>query len=544
MASPTASSAAIELSMDDVEAILEKAGQAPLSDEEREQLRALAMSYITLLGELKGSKATIRRLRELAFGVSTETKDSLFGREAPPDHDESAAMSQGAEKKKKRGKKKGHGRIPAEDYTGAERVETSHESLSAGERCPHCPGKLHQKTPQRLVRIRGCPPLAATLYEQERLRCNSCGEVFTAKPPEGVGEKKFDETATSMVAVLRYGKGFPMNRIAGLQHALGVPLPVSTQWELVRNAAEILDPVVRELIRQAAQGNVVSNDDTSMRILDFLTDLKKRKQRGEPPPKRTGTFTSGIVSILPGGQRAVLYFTGQQHAGENLERVLAERTSGLDLPIQMCDALDRNLPGEMKTLLSNCLTHARRQHVKVLDGFPDEVKHVIDQIALVYKHETQAKTRGLSAEERLRWHQEKSAPVMEGLKAWMEGLQAEKKVEPNSGLGRAFAYVLKRWRMLTLFLREPGAPLDNNLTERMLKKAILHRKGSLFYKTSKGARVGDKYMSLIATAMLAEADPFDYLTELQRHATDIAENPSEWMPWNYRDALSRLAALD
>ncbi len=75
-------------------------------------------------------------------------------------------------------------------------------------------------------------------------------------------------------------------------------------------------------------------------------------------------------------------------------------------------------------------------------------------------------------------------------------------MEPNSGLGKAISYMLRQWPALTLFLREPGAPLDNNLCERALKKAILHRKNSLFYKTLNGAEVGDLYMSLIHTCEL------------------------------------------
>ena len=103
-------------------------------------------------------------------------------------------------------------------------------------------------------------------------------------------------------------------------------------------------------------------------------------------------------------------------------------------------------------------------------------------------------------------------------------------------------YLLKHWERLTLFLRQPGAPLDNNICERALKKAILHRKNSLFYKTENGARVGDLFMSLIHTCELCSANPFDYLTQLQRHAGELARNPSEWMPWNYQTALEPAGA--
>lgn len=518
-----------EISMDEIDAILDKTKGA-ITDEERELLRRLVTSYGTVLDELGNRRATIKRLRQLIFGTKTESKKKLLGKK-----DEAAAKDETTPKKKR----KGHGRIPAADYTGARRVKVPHESLSTGEPCPHCEGKVYEKDPRFIVRVRGCAPLAATVYEQERLRCNLCGEVFNAKPLPEVGEKKFDETVASMVGMLRYGNGFPMNRIAVLQEAVGVPLPVSTQWELAQEAADKLEPALNELLRQAAQGRLLYNDDTTMRLLDFMEEKKKREERGEKPLKRTGTFTSGIVSELPGGERVVLYFTGQQHAGENLAKVLAKRASGLAPPIQMCDGLERNLPANMKTILANCLAHARRKYVDVMDSFPEQVEYVIEEFALVYENDACAKSEELSAEERLRLHQQKSAPVMERLKQWMDDLFEEEKVEPNSGLGKAMAYAIKHWDTLTLFLRVPGAPIDNNLTERMLKRAILHRKGSLFYKTKNGARVGDLYMSLIETAKLAKANPFDYLNVLQRRADEVAANPSEWMPWNYRETLER-----
>jgi transposase len=115
----------------------------------------------------------------------------------------------------------------------------------------------------------------------------------------------------------------------------------------------------------------------------------------------------------------------------------------------------------------------------------------------------------------------------------------EKRVEPNSGLGQAISYLLNHWHELTLFLRQPRAPLDNNICERGLKKVILHRKNALFYKSQNGADVGDLFMSLIHTCELSGANAFDYLTELQRNAAELASNPRQWMPWNYSDTLAQ-----
>ena len=125
-------------------------------------------------------------------------------------------------------------------------------------------------------------------------------------------------------------------------------------------------------------------------------------------------------------------------------------------------------------------------------------------------------------------------------KAWLKALTDERKVEPNSGLGDAIGYMIDHWDKLTLFLTVPGAPLDNNIVERALKRAIQHRKNSLFYRSENGARVGDTFMTLIYSAEINGAEPFDYLVTLLRHADQAAKAPGDWMPWNYRAPVARL----
>ena len=168
---------------------------------------------------------------------------------------------------------------------------------------------------------------------------------------------------------------------------------------------------------------------------------------------------------------------------------------------------------------------------------------MLETLREVYKNDALAREHALSPEERLRFHQAESGPLMDDLEEWLRAQLDERKVEPNSGLGEAIGYMLKHWAKLTLFLRVPGAPLDNNICERALKKAILHRKNSLFYKTLNGAHVGDIFMSLIHTAELNGSSPFDYLVELQRHHEEVAMEPSQWMPWNYKDTLTRIAKV-
>jgi hypothetical protein len=345
-----------------------------------------------------------------------------------------------------------------------------------------------------------------------------------------------------MMALLRYGAGMPGNRLDHLQRDLETPVPSSTQWDVLDQRVALIRPAYDELRRQAAQGSVVHNDDTYVRILAFMG--KRRAElllHGElEDPERTGLFTTAIVSISEARQPIAVFATGCKHAGENLTALLAQRAADLPPPIQMCDALARNLPKGHAVIEANCIAHGRRKIVDEVANFPAECEHVLDALSHVYHVDQQCKQQGLSADERLRRHQHDSAPVMDALQAWMTAQLADKRIEPNSGLGRAFTYMLKRWDKLTLFLRTPGAPLDNNICERALKMAIRHRNNSLFYRTEHGARVGDIYMTLIHTAALHGRNPFDYLTALQVHAKAVAENPADWMPWNYRATVARL----
>ena len=273
-----------------------------------------------------------------------------------------------------------------------------------------------------------------------------------------------------------------------------------------------------------------------------LTPQERAAALGEEvATKRTGIFTSGIVSIGE-GHRIALFFTGVRHAGENLTQVLERRPKNLPPPIQMCDGLDHNLPKEFETVLCRCNAHSRRKFVDVAASFPQEVRFALSTFKEIYKTDAHARKECLSPAQRLKLHQDESQPRMEALHVWMKEQFAQHKVEPNSGLGEALSYMDKTWEGLTRFLHVEGAPLDSNIVERALKRAIQHRRNSLFYKTLNGARVGDTFMSLIHTAELNGENAFDYLVALLRHPVQIAANPAEWMPWNFRMTLQRLSA--
>jgi transposase len=543
----------VEVDSTRLEEVLRRVEQS-LDEKDSALVRAIFESYAYVTELVEDKNTSIRRLRQLFFGSRTEKTEAVVGPKTgtpqptgPPDATagtESATDEETTDVSHAAAVSKGHGRNGAEAYSGATRIDVPHPSLRAGDACPACgQGTVYEKAPGVLVRITGQPPLAAKVYQLQKLRCHLCGQVFTAAAPAEAGEAKYDATAGSMIGLLKYGSGLPFNRLDGLQGDLGVPLPASTQWDIVKAVAARIAPAFEELIRQAAQGEVLHNDDTTVKILELMGERASHKaladvaEDGDAADQRKGLYTSGVVALRD-GHRVALFFSGRQHAGENLAQVLAHRAAELPPPIQMCDALSRNLPGELQTILAHCLAHARRRFVDVYDRFPEPCRHLLESLAVVYRNDAVARQRGLSPEARLQFHQEESEPTMQDLHEWLTRQLDEKRTEPNSALGSAIGYMLKHWDQLTLFLRQPGAPLDNNVCERALKKAILHRKNALFYKTQNGARVGDLFMSLIYTCQLNEANPFDYLTRLQRHAEAVAACPGSWMPWNYRDALA------
>ena len=545
---PRKSPEIMEVNSQRVEEMLERAA-ANLQHDDAELMRRIVESYGYIADLVEDKNTSIARLRKLMFGSKTEKTEQVVGKseadtQTPADtesagnpaaSDASTAIGADDTADQSRPPPPGHGRYGADDYQGACQVDVKHPKLLPGDACPECAqGTLYEKTPSAIVRVVGQAPLGATVYRMQRLRCHLCGKTFTAPTPKEVGNEKYDVTAASMIGLLKYGSGLPFNRIQRLQRSCEIPLAASTQWDIVHTTASLFLPAYDELIRQAAQGEVVYNDDTHVRILELMGEraAKTPPDNDEHDPDRTGLFTSGVMATRA-GVRIALFFSGRQHAGENLTDVLKHRATELETPIQMCDGLDRNLPRELETILANCLAHARRKFVDIYDRFMDECRHIIEALKAVYHNDQVAKDDRLSAEERLAYHQSHSKPVMDALHKWMQRQLDEKQVEPNSALGEAMSYMLKRWGRLTLFLRKAGAPLDNNTCERLLKKAILHRKNSMFFKTRNGARIGDMYMSLIYTCELAQVNAFDYLNQLQINAQHVAANPDRWMPWNY-----------
>jgi transposase len=528
----------LELSDKVLAGLSERLESGNISASDCRTLKALISIYGWLIKLLTEQKLSIKRLKRV-FSIKTEKSEKIL-KEA-----ECSKGAKGSSLPDECKKGKGHGRNGVSAYQNVERIKIEHEQLKPGAKCPECPkGKLYQlKKPAFVIRLTGNAPINGRIYELERLRCSSCQKIFKASLPEEAGKKKYDERAGAVISLLKYGNGFPFYRLENLQKEFGIPLPATTQWELAEGVGNIGFPIYRELIDQGAQGEVIHNDDTGVKILSLLSDIKQERkeriggaqQKGDKAGERSGMFTTGIVSKV-GKREIALYFSGRNHAGENLEKLLSSRSQSLGPPVQMCDAEARNKPKEAKTEMSNCLVHGRRKFFDLADTFPSECRIVIEALAKAYGIDRITKEQEMSPAERLRYHQNHSGPVMSKLRDWLDKQFEERKVEPNSSLGSAVKYMINHWEKLTAFLRIESAPLDNNAAERILKKVILHRKNSYFYRTEVGSAIGDILMSIIQTCNLAKVNAFEYLVSIQKHAGKVLLNPEQWLPWNYKTA--------
>ncbi len=498
-----------EVDLSELQTIVNATAERVLTDEEQKKLQDSHQLLADLI---------------LPQFLNDETAAAVLGENIDPDRER--------EQKKRKSPEKGHGRRKRDDFKNAKVVKVSHPGMEPGQACDCGCGKFYKWNRSGQFRhFVGRTPIEVTIYELEQFKCNICDKVVTAPLPEGVGPDSYDATAASTIALNKYGLGLPFYRQARQLMVQGVPIAASTQYKVVAEALEKMMPVYEHLLDLAAQGKLAYFDDTSMKILDYV------RSKGDD---RTGLFTTGLVSVHDQFEIALL-FTGRNHAGENRAELLKRRDPSLPEMILMSDALAANMVDiKAEDILANCLAHGRRNFVKVVDSFPDECKIVIEAIGTIFHNDNLSKEQGHSPEERLDFHQEHSGPVMAELRNWLDNQLKEKKTEPNSSLGKAIKYLRRHWSRLTLFLRVPGAPVDNNVAERLLKSVVLHRKNSLFYRTARGAKTGDVYMTLIQTCQRNDVNPWDYLTALQRHFEETKVSPEEWLPWNYSSTVERL----
>jgi len=339
----------------------------------------------------------------------------------------------------------------------------------------------------------------------------------------------------------RYYLGLPLYRVESYQAMLGVPVPDATQWDQIERVADSGYGVFAHLECLAAQGELLYQDDTPVRILSLIDENYQAQAHAEAQgvsrsKDRTGMYTTALV-VRYGEQTIYVYYSGRSHAGENLKALLTKREAARDKPLVMSDALSSNAADETTLIRCHCLAHGRRKFSELEDVFPDECQVVIESLKQVFDHDEEARVKQMSTEERFAYPKAYSRPIMEALKHWLGQQSDDRLVEPNSSLGKAIASLLGHWETLTRFVSVPGAPLDNNLVERALKLFMRQRKNSLCFATEHSAYIASMLTSLIATCLHAGVNALEYLVALQEHRSAVFRDPAAWLPWTYQANL-------
>jgi transposase len=516
-----------KLSQEQMDKFLAEILSSNISKESAEFAKMLIHGNAWMAQQLELGQLSIAKLRKL---FQIQGSEKALSRKPKSDPSSPNRNPAGTEPR-------GHGRNSADAYQGATIIEVDHPELSPGDTCPTeaCDGRMYEMSePGILVQVTGAPLASATRYNLQKLRCAICEIIYTAPLPAGVSTQKYDANFVSMLMINKYFMSVPLYRQDRLQNHLGIPLPASTQWDLMVAHKPMLEALYKALSQDAANGIALCFDDTSVKI---LSEIKAAKLANQGEKNQHTCFTTGIVSLHK-DHRTYLYITDNRSAGKCLTEIMAMRDADLDLPIIMCDALSANIPqgiSEDLYTLCFCLVHARRQFYELPKGYDDLADKVISLIGTIYDHE--AHTKGFSSEKRLEYHQEKSTSIMEELKLYLE--EQKLQFEPNSAPGKAIDYILNRFTGLSQFLRYAHAPLDTNIVERALKLVIQVRKSCLFYKSLSSAAFASFVQSALYSAAQNDINPCEYMGALIENENAVIKNPPAWLPWYFKEALKQ-----
>ena len=539
-----------------------------LSDEDINTILKLIAFNAWLQEQLSRAKLSIKKLRRI-FGFTSESTNTGNKNNKDPNtennntntiNDNNSENSASADDKSDEEKKTtasanwdknaNHGCTAVSDYTGCPVIDagfTDDDILDSGF-CSCCAqsgdrAKLEYASPSVLVFLEGTPLVSGNRVSLKRAKCSVCETYFTANlPAKFKGRSKYSHTAKSAIAIQHYYAGQAFKLTEGLQKAQGVPLADATQYDLMDSLYNaVIIYVFCALKVCASNGYTFYFDDTTGRVIDQIVKNKNSITRKD----KKSIHATALLSEYE-GHRIYLFQTNTKTAGQTFAQLIENRQSSDDF-ITMSDASANNFPQLDESLLAKwvislCLSHSRRKFHELIDdkGGDEDCRLVLKIIGNVYSNERHCKDANLNNEDRLSYHQQHSAPEMIALRTWLNNLLLYKQVEPNSPMGEAIAYLLKRWVFLTQFLQTVGAPLDNNICEIAIKVLIRYRNNSRFYKTLYGASIGDAMMSVLHTAVAAGINPFDYLNTLQLYSDAVQTNPDQWLPWNYQDTLYNL----
>lgn len=473
--------------------------------------------------------------------------------DAPESH---SPATPGAEQVKK--KAKGHGRNGAAAFTNAKHFVHALAAGVLGALCAACGlGRLTRYREKVIIRVVGQPLFAAELHHREQARCRLCGNIVQAPAPAGVSDgigssyAVYDWSACAMLAVIHYFAAAPFKRLESLHEGWGVPLPDANLWRMMDESDDLLLPLYRALELHGVQhATSLRIDDTGSVVVTLArqiqAELAALEQLGESTKKvRTGINATGVLLETAEGS-TILFFTGRHHAGEVLDRLLRHRKAESARLVKVTDGASKNFDHQHRGQLveATCNAHAFLKFRDLKDKHPAEYAVAGEVYKAVFDNDDEAKARRLSADERMLFHREHSKPLMGKLKAMCEEKLKAKLVEPSSDLWEPLTFIINQWPRLTRFYEEPGVPLDTNLVEQKLIIPVRYLAASFNYQTETGAEVGDRMMSLIATAQANGVEPVAYLTDCLRNHAQLSRQPADYLPWVWRDRRYQRASTD
>jgi hypothetical protein len=486
--------------------------------------------------------------------ASSETPSALTAGASPPGPGPEESATAGATSTAPEAKKaKGHGRNGAAAFVNAKDVTHPLAGGQVGALCSACgAGRLTRYREKVVIRVVGQPLFAAERHHLEQARCRSCGKVVRAEAPasilEGVGSSYvvYDWSACAMLCMIHYFAANPFKRLESLHQGWGMPLADANQWRVVDEADDLLLPVHRELERHAVQqATTLRIDDTSSMVVALARQIQAEVAALEAAgvstkSVRTGINATGIFLETPSGT-VILFFTGRHHAGEVLDRLLARRkpVPGAAPLVKVTDGASKNFDHQHQGQIveGTCNAHAFLKFRDVKDKHPVEYAIAGEVYKAVFDNDDEAKARRLSPQDRMLLHLQHSKPLMERLKAMCEEKLKSKLVEPSSALWEPLTFIINQWPRLTRFYEVPDVPLDTNLVEQTLIIPVRYLAASFNYQTQTGADVGDRMMSLIASARANDVEPVAYLAYCLKHHAELARRPADFLPWALRDVL-------
>jgi hypothetical protein len=492
-----------------------------------------------------------------ALWCDAEARDNAHGVESSDVEPKSPASGVlGSEQKSdEENKPKGHGRNGAGAFTNAEHFIHELEPGIIGTVCENCgpvrgAGRMSNYREKIIIRIVGQPLFGAEIHHYEQGRCRICGKIIRAQGPddvlEGIGTSyiTYDWSACAMLIVMHYFAGAPFKRLESLHGGWGVPMPDANQWNLADASADLLFPLYKAIERHGIEhATSLLIDDTGSMVIALRRQIQEEiaalERLGESTNDvRTGINATGVYLETPEGT-TILFYTGRHHAGEMIDQLLVYRQSSKSKLVKVSDGASKNFDHEQKDKLieGTCNAHALLKFRGVKEKYPAEYATAGEVYKQVFDNDDEAKARGLSPTERMRYHYEHSRPLMEKLRAMCEEKLKSKLVEPRSVLWEPLTFIINQWPRLTKFYQEPGVPLDTNLIEQALIIPVRYLAGSFNYKNLNGAEVGDLHMSLVATARKNDVEPVAYLTDCLRNHEDLAKRPEYYLPWVYRERI-------